>query len=147
MIVSYPAVFYKYQEGNYDVSFPDFGVVTGGDNLEDATRMAIECLASRIKCLKEYDEEIPKPTLDLNLIEVDERDGEDDYIEATKQIITVDVEEYARKHFDKSVKKTLTIPKWVNDMASDMDINFSKVLKEALIDKINEKRLKEYENE
>ena len=112
MIVSYPAVFYKYQEGNYDVSFPDFGVVTGGDNLEDATRMAIECLASRIKCLKEYD-----------------------------------VEEYARKHFDKSVKKTLTIPKWVNDMASDMDINFSKVLKEALIDKINEKRLKEYENE
>ena len=29
MIVSYPAVFYKYQEGNYDVSFPDFGVVTG----------------------------------------------------------------------------------------------------------------------
>ena len=41
MIVSYPAVFYKYQEGNYDVSFPDFGVVTGGDNLEDATRMAM----------------------------------------------------------------------------------------------------------
>ena len=52
MIVSYPAVFYKYLAGNYDVSFPDFGVVTRGDNLEDATRMAIECLASRIKCLK-----------------------------------------------------------------------------------------------
>ena len=81
------------------------------------------------------------------MVDVDERDGEDDYIEATKQIITVDVEEYSRKHFDKAVKKTLTIPKWVNDMASDMGINFSKVLKEALIDKINEKRLEEYENE
>ncbi|BAK80849.1 type II toxin-antitoxin system HicB family antitoxin [Candidatus Arthromitus sp. SFB-rat-Yit] len=140
MIVSYPAVFYKLEDGAYSVAFPDFGVATHGEDLEDATRMAIECLASRIKCLKEYDEEIPKPTLDLNLVEVDEKDGEDDYIEATKQIITVDVEEYARKHFDKSVKKNLTIPKWMNDLALELNINFSKTLQDALLDEINRKR-------
>ncbi|EIA25559.1 hypothetical protein SFB4_324G1, partial [Candidatus Arthromitus sp. SFB-4] len=94
MIVSYPAVFYKYQEGNYGVSLPDFDVATCGEDLEDAIKMAIECLAGEIKWCKEQGEEIPKPTLDLDLVEVDERDEENNYVEFIKQIITVDADEY-----------------------------------------------------
>ena len=141
MIVSYPAVFYKYPEGNYGVSLPDFDVATCGEDLEDAIKMAIECLAGEIKWCKEQGEEIPKPTLDLDLVEVDERDEENNYVEFIKQIITVDADEYAKKYFNKSVKKNLTIPKWLNDEAVALNINFSKVLQKALLDEIN--RLKD----
>lgn len=37
---------------------------------------------------------------------------------------------------NKSVKKTLTIPEWLNEAAIAMDLNFSQVLQEALIAKI-----------
>lgn len=145
MLVSYPAVFYKYEDGSYSVIFPDFGVATQGNNLEDATRMAVDCLAGQIKWYKEDGDELPKPTLDLNLIEFDERTEDENYIEAIKQIITVDADEYAKKYFDAKVKKTLTIPKWVNDEALKLGINFSHILHEALLDEINRKKYEEYE--
>ena len=47
-------------------------------------------------------------------------------------VITVDVEEYAKSHFEKSVKKTLTIPAWLNQAALAQNINFSQVLQEGL---------------
>lgn len=54
-------------------------------------------------------------------------------------MISVDVEEYAKKHFEKSVKKTLTIPSWLNEAAMAAGINFSQTLQEALIQKIGAK--------
>mgnify|MGYP003591701593 FL=1 len=50
-------------------------------------------------------------------------------------IVSVDVEVYAKEHFTKVVKKTLTIPKILNDMAVKQDINFSQLLQETLIKK------------
>ena len=143
MLVSYPAVFYKLEDGAYSVTFPDFRVTTHGRDVEDATRMAIDCLAGEIRWCKEQNQEIPKPTLDLNLVEVDEK-TEGDYVEAIKQIVTVDADDYAKKHFDKSVKKNLTIPKWMNDEALELGINFSKVLQNALLDEINRAKDKMY---
>lgn len=52
-------------------------------------------------------------------------------------IVTVDAEEYAKKHFDKAVKKTLTIPAWLNTAAMEQGINFSKVLQDALKKQLN----------
>lgn len=51
-------------------------------------------------------------------------------------IIVVDVEAYAKEHFDKSVRKTLTIPAWLNTVALEMNLNFSQVLQEALLAKV-----------
>ena len=42
------------------------------------------------------------------------------------------LEEYAKKYFDKAVKKTLTIPAWLNTAAMEQGINFSKVLHDAV---------------
>jgi len=50
--------------------------------------------------------------------------------------VSVDVEAYARRHFERSVKKTLTIPYWLNKLAIRNNINFSKVLQEALKEKL-----------
>ena len=49
-------------------------------------------------------------------------------------MVTVNVSEYAKIHFEKSVKKTLTIPSWLNRAALEQNINFSQVLQNALID-------------
>ena len=46
--------------------------------------------------------------------------------------VTVDVAEYAKTHFEKSVKKTLTIPEWLNKAALEQNINFSQTLQDAL---------------
>lgn len=50
--------------------------------------------------------------------------------------VSVDVEEYAKTHYNKAVKKTLTILEWLNEAAMSKKINFSKVLQEALILKL-----------
>lgn len=47
-------------------------------------------------------------------------------------MVAVDVDEYARTHFTKSVKKTLSVPAWLNEMAAAKGINFSQVLQEGL---------------
>ena len=51
-------------------------------------------------------------------------------------MVSVDVAAYAKEHFNKSVRKTLTIPAWLNTAALEMDINFSQVLQEALLAKV-----------
>ena len=52
-------------------------------------------------------------------------------------MVSVDVEAYAAKHFNKAVKKTLTIPHWLNEAALAKKINFSKVLQAALMRELN----------
>ena len=52
-------------------------------------------------------------------------------------MISVNVEEYAKTHFEKSVRKSLTIPKWLNDMAISRKVNFSMVLQKALMKEMN----------
>ena len=62
---------------------------------------------------------------------IDENDP--DIAELFVNLVSVDVEEYAKTHFNKAVKKTLSIPQWLNDKATAKKINFSKVLQSALI--------------
>lgn len=51
-------------------------------------------------------------------------------------LVPYDSVAYAKKYKNKAVKKTLSIPEWLNEEASKRDINFSQVLQEALINKI-----------
>lgn len=51
-------------------------------------------------------------------------------------LVSVNVNAYAKEHFEKSVKKTLTIPTWLNELAIEQNINFSQVLQEALLAKL-----------
>ena len=56
---SYPAIFYKEEDGRYSVLFPDFDVATCGDDLDDAIAMAEECLALQLKGLRLDGEAFP----------------------------------------------------------------------------------------
>jgi len=141
MLTMYPACFYKDEDG-YSVVFPDLEdgfLGTCGENLEEAIAMAVDCLAGYIHLSWELNDEVP-PASPISKIDVKEvsRNAFDseDYEEAFVNMISVDVKAYAKEHFEKSVKKTLTIPSWLNDLALERNINFSQVLQEALLTKI-----------
>ena len=57
--------------------------------------------------------------------------------EAIVNMVAVDVAAYAKAHFEKSVKKTLTIPAWLNAAALERNINFSQVLQDALMNQLH----------
>jgi predicted RNase H-like HicB family nuclease len=135
MLAMYPACFYKEKEGGYSVIFPDLNhLATCGDDLDEAMRMAVDCLAGYLYSAKLDKEEVPAPS-DMSSIDVNAE--YDEYESAFVNIVTVDVEEYARKHFEKAVKKTLTIPSWLNDLAVANGINFSQTLQKALKAELN----------
>lgn len=133
MLSAYPACFIKEANG-YSVIFPDLNyLATCGDTLDDAFAMAIDCLAGYLHSCKIDGEEIPKPSA-LSAINTGDvaRELETELHEAFVNMVTVDVDEYAKKHFEKAVKKTLTVPAWLNDRAVAEGINFSQALQETL---------------
>lgn len=130
MLSAYPACFYKEHEGGYSVIFPDLDhLATCGDTLDEALKMAVDCLAGYLFSLKQNNETPAAPSAPDKINPDDEYE---DYEEAFVNLVTVDVDEYAKTHFEKSVKKTLTIPSWLNELAVQNRINFSQVLQKAL---------------
>lgn len=125
----YPAVFYPEDDGKYSVIFPDLNnLATYGDSLADAFIMAQEaCGQFLFSCLRD-DEILPNPT-PLDKVEKDEDS-------ALINLVVVNLDEFARSYNDKSVKKTLSIPAWLNTACENYGINFSKVLQDALIAKL-----------
>jgi predicted RNase H-like HicB family nuclease len=136
MLSIYPACFFK-EETAYSVIFPDLDLATCGETIEEAMAMAVDCLAGRLHWLKQDGDPIPEPS-PMNTINPSAvaKELEIEPEEAFVNMISVDVEAYAKEHFDKSIRKTLTIPSWLNTAATEMGINFSQTLQEALLAKV-----------
>ncbi len=141
MLSVYPACFCKEGDG-YSVFFPDLDwLATCGDSLEDAVAMAVDCLAGYLYDCQNSGESVPAPSKmsdihpDEYLAELYEDSPVPEYF---INLVSVDVKAYAKEHFEKSVKKTLSIPAWLNKAALEKGINFSRVLQEALMEKLNQ---------
>lgn len=141
MLCAYPACFIK-EETGYSVLFPDLGTATCGETLDEAMRMAVDCLAGVLYLMKKDGETPPTPSQPGEvepakvLAELYGEGEEPPLSDAFVNMITVDVEEYARRHFERSVKKTLSIPAWLNEAALRAGLNFSQVLQEALKERL-----------
>ena len=136
MLATYPACFFKEKNG-YFVIFPDLDLTTHGETLEQALAATIDCLAGCLYQFEQNGETGPKPSPmdEINLVDIAKKLGAN--VEGSfTNIITVDVAEYAKIHFKKSVRKNLTIPAWLNNAALEQNINFSQVLQEALVAKL-----------
>ncbi len=136
MLSVYPACFLR-EENGYSVIFPDLDLATCGETIDEAMAMAVDCLAGRLHWLKQDGEVIPEPS-PMNSIDpaAISKELEIEPEEAFVNMVSVDAEAYAKEHFDKSVRKTLTIPAWLNSAALEMNLNFSQVLQEALLAKV-----------
>ena len=135
MNIMYPACFYKDKDG-YSVIFPDLNyLATDGKTLNKAMDNAIDCLAGYLYIETKEGNKLPKAS-DISKIDAKkvakEIDCDDDLGECFVNYVSVNVESYARQRFEKSVKKTLTIPAWLNQLAIENNVNFSKVLQDAL---------------
>lgn len=125
----YPALFHKAEECGFWVSFPDIPeCLTEGDDMELAYEMAFDALGLAISDKLQNNEPLPEPS-SFEDIKVDP----DSFL----AVIEFDKLSYNKKHNSRAVKKTLSIPEWLNEEAMALGVNFSQVLQEALMQKIS----------
>ena len=124
MKYAYVAVFTPEEKGMFSVNFPDLqGCYTSGDDMADAVNMAQDVLCLTLYDLEQDKKPIPKASKPQDIAITGEQ-----FI----SVIVVDTETYRRFYENKSVKKTLTIPMWLNEQAERANINLSGILQEAL---------------
>ena len=128
--ISYPAIFYE-EDNSYWVEFPDLeGCFSSGETIEEAFEDAKEAIGLYLDRDEDmYNRIINKPS---SVKDVCLRNPS-----SIVMLVEYDSLEYAKKYKTKAVKKTLSIPEWLNDLAIKENVNFSSVLQEALVKKLH----------
>jgi predicted RNase H-like HicB family nuclease len=125
--VTYFAIFEPTDTG-FSVYFPDLsGCISIGDNFEHAAEMAKEALGLHLWSMEKDGDKIPIPTTPPFDFEID---GIVVPITIFPNLVKGNIE-------NRAVKKTLTIPYWLNELAEEQNINFSNILQNALKDELN----------
>lgn len=123
-IFYYPAVFQK-EEVGYSVWVPVIqGCVSQGDTFDEAMEYIKDAIGICLDLIVQNGNVPPKAT-EPNGIGLEP----DQFV----AVVSFDFDEYQKKHGEKSVKKTLTVPAWLNTLSERKNINFSQVLQNALI--------------
>lgn len=121
----YPAIFTQ-GERYITVTFPDIpSAITQGKTQEEAFEMAQEVLGFSLEDYEKY----PKAS---DIVELQKQ-----HPESTIAVIGIDMVAYNRKYHSKKVRKNVTIPEWLNELAEKSNLNFSQVLTDALEEKLN----------
>lgn len=130
MNLIYPACFYPFEDGQgFTVDFPDLpGCVTEGRTLSEALEMAVDAASGWILSSLEDGEAIPKAT-DYNDVQLESPGG-------IINLVVLDIDAYSEKYSNKAIRTNVTIPAWLKTAAEANHINFSKVLQDALISKV-----------
>jgi len=118
----YPAIFTPLEDGQYDVYVPDLPYVrTCGKDLAEAIEMAEDATSHWLWDAENKKEDIPKPSKTLEH-------------EAPQfiNLVKADTGKFQRIMDRRAVKKTLTIPAWLNEEAENAHVNFSGILQSAL---------------
>lgn len=130
MKLSYPICIYP-SENSYTVIIPDLkGCVTEGATLEEAFEMAYDAASGWILDELEDGRNAPKAT-DIRKIKADE------YENGFVSMVILDIDAYAEKYGSKAVRKNCTVPAWLNTAAENANINFSQVLRDGLLERLN----------
>lgn len=114
----YPAIFHKNNDNSYTVIFPDLsGCITEGKSLGEAMRMAQSAINQWIEYSKDKNLQIPKPT-EINNIKV----NSNEFV----SLIRTDIKD------SHAVKRTVSIPKWMDERVTEAGLSLSRVLQDAL---------------
>lgn len=124
----YPALFHKAEEGGFWISFPDIPeCLTQGDDMTQAYEMAVDALGLALVCREKEQRPLPTPSKPTAIaLEPD----------SFLVVIEFDMLAYKKRTNSRAIKKTLSIPEWLNEAAINMNLNFSQILQEALLSKI-----------
>ena len=113
----YPALFQEAEEGGWGVSC----------EVIPECEMAVEALGLSLSSMEDEKAEIPTASRPQDI---------QTEVGSFLVVIEFDMAEYRRRHCSRAVKKTLSIPEWLNDVAIKQNINFSQVLQEALMERV-----------
>ena len=128
MKLVYPEVFTPcIEKEGYTVEVPDLpGCVTEGKDLVDAIEMGVDAASGWVLGELEEGNNIPAPSLRKENIKLEDP-------ESFVSMLVLDMDAYAEKYGDKTVRKNITIPAWLNTYGEKNNINFSRVLQDALL--------------
>lgn len=130
-LLFYPAIFHEAEEGGFWISFPDFPeCLTEGCDMTEAYKMAVNALGLALTSREIENEPIPEPSSPADI--TTEKDS-------FLVVIEFDILAYKKRTNPRAVKKTLSIPEWLNEEATAIGVNFSQVLQEALMQKLQTK--------
>ena len=119
----YPAKFSSNDDGSYTITYPDLlGCISEGKNLENAMVMAQSALSQWLEFLDSEKQDIPKPS-SINSISVEENEF--------TSLIRADIRDC------RAVKRTVSLPKWMDEKVSEMGLSLSRVLQDALTKKMS----------
>ena len=124
----YPCIFIYKKSGGIGINFPDLdGCISFGEDEQNAFHNAKEAMSLHLYGMEQDNDDIPAPS-SIKDIEV----------EPHESIVLIDVYMpiFRAKQDNKFVKKTLTIPKWLNIEAERAGVNFSQILQTSLKDRL-----------
>ena len=135
---AYPA-FIKENAGNYLVYVPDMELYTEGNSFEDAIEMARDAIGLKGIDLEDDNKPFPPMSAPEEALQKAKEDADEDfdYSDGIMTYVDVNFAAYRSRMKNRAVKKNCTIPAWLSDAAEKAGVNFSKVLQEALLEKLN----------
>ena len=137
MKTAYPT-FIRESNGDYLVFVPDLEIYTEGTSIADAIEMARDAIGLKGIDMEDSGQKLPEPSNTERALEIAKKDADDvfDYSTGVLSFVDVDFLEYRKQHDNKMVRRNVTIPCWLNMAADKAKINVSKVLQEALKERL-----------
>ena len=123
MVAIYPVIFTSEQAGGYSVYVPDLECNTQGDTLAEAIEMARDVIGLVCMDMEDDGKPLPSPSAPAD---VHVQDGE------FVSLVDVDVNAYRRAHNQRSVRRNVSLPCWLNEQADRAGLNVSAILQAAL---------------
>ncbi len=129
-LLAYPAVFYLAEDGGYSVEVPDLkGCISEGETLAEAIDMVTEAASGWVLDELEDGKKAPKPSTYEEI--------HNQYSGEIVSIIVLDMVSYAEKYGNKSVRKNVSIPAWLNTYVENNNLSLSEILQNTLVKMFN----------
>jgi len=122
----YPVILTPADVG-YVVFVPDLQINTEGTDIANAIEMARDAIGLWGICEEDIGRSIPLPST-LHPV------SEDNEIVT---LVDIDIDAYRRANDNRTIRKNLTLPSWLNDLAEKAGVNFSQILQEGLKEKLD----------
>ena len=134
MVVIYPVIFTATHDAKdtYIAYIPDIDGITEGYGLEDAYKMARDYIGSTF--YNKADEAIPIPSsiTDVDVSKGIYEDGDEPFV----SLVDTDIDAYRSMMSKKAVRRNVSIPEWLNQAVEKEHLNVSRILQEALMEKL-----------
>jgi len=128
-------VFFTETDGMILIEVPDFEILTQGRDIAEAMDMARDAIGLKGISMQDNNEPLPTPS-EFKAIELDTATFAENGT-TFKTLVDVDFQVYRQQLDNISVRRNVTLPSWLNKEAENAGVNVSKILQEALKEKLN----------